>query len=138
MISLTTGWGVLVCLLVVAELLTGSLYLLMLAGGATVGAICAMAGLGVSVQVAAASAAGIVGTTALYMLRKGREEMASAADALDVGSEVQVEQWDAAERTRVQHRGAKWSARWVGDGTPMPGAHRVIAMNGNVLELAKA
>jgi membrane protein implicated in regulation of membrane protease activity len=97
----STLWWVLAGALVIAELLTGTFYLLMLALG----------------SVAAAVAA-------------------SNADVnMDIGQTVHVTEWLTDGQARVPYRGAAWTVRHVGDGSPEPGAHRIIAVHGNVLDV---
>ena len=56
--------------LVIAELLTGTFYLLMLAVGAIVGALASYLGLGTVAQIVAAALLGSVAVLACYFLRK--------------------------------------------------------------------
>jgi membrane protein implicated in regulation of membrane protease activity len=66
----------------------------------------------------------------------------------DVGERVQVDQWDAQGRARVQYRGTQWDAQWdpvdraLYDATPetdRPAASEFVirALDGNSLILAR-
>ena len=138
-----TAWWAAAGALVAIELATGTFYLLMLALGAAAGALAAHAGVAVSGQVTLAALAG-GGATALWHWRN-RHRAIDAPDThanrdvnLDVGESVDVQQWDDQGRTQVNYRGSSWRARFIGDGAPMPGPHRIAALRGNMLELVKA
>ncbi|MCB9473154.1 MAG: NfeD family protein [Candidatus Delongbacteria bacterium] len=134
-------WWILAGLLVLAELMSGTFFLLMLALGAAAGAIAAHLGLGLSAQMTVAAVAG-GGAVFLWYLRRRHQplprEVQSNPDALlDIGSRVQVDQWAADGSARVQYRGANWSARWVGEGLPEPGMHTIHRIDGSVLQLVR-
>ncbi len=135
-----TLWWILAGVLVAAELTTGSIYLLMLALGAAVGALAAHLGLSDTAQLTLAALSGGLGTAGwyLYRRRQGREAPDVQADRnvnLDVGETVQVSAWDEQGHTRVQYRGAAWSARYIGQPPALPGPHRIAKLQGNQLEL---
>ena len=132
------AWGVLGLVLVIAELLTGTFYLLML-GVAAFGAA-AVAGLGqpFSVQSIVAfivAAAGCYGAPVWRAKNRG-EQMPS----IDAGMPASFEAWiDAGARlARVRYRGATWDARVEGPDGLEPGATvYVLATDGNTLKVAK-
>jgi len=135
-----TTWWLLAGALVAAELLTGSFYLLMLALGAAAGALVAHMGMGSSWQIGMAALAGAFTTFGWYRYRRSRGSKFAVGEAnrdlnLDIGQTVQVTQWDAIGQCQVSYRGAIWQARFVGSGTPTPGPHRIVALQGNTLEL---
>ena len=131
------GGGALVAL----ELASGSFYLLMLALGCAAAALAAHAGLGLSPQLLAAA---LVGGGAVALWHWRRERPGTQPDAahnpdinLDIGSPVQVTQWQPDGQARVQYRGAAWQARFAGPGQPQPGAHVIQAVDGNCLVLQR-
>ncbi len=138
--SPVTLWWMLAGGLVIAELLTGSFYLLMLALGAGAGALAAHAGLAVSQQLLAAAVMG-GGATALWHWRRARAPRSAPAASnpdvnLDIGQRVTVAQWQADGSTRVHYRGAAWTARLAPQaGAPHSGEHTIVALRGNQLEL---
>ncbi|MCE2660016.1 MAG: NfeD family protein [Rubrivivax sp.] len=141
--SAVTLWWLLAGVLVIAELLTGSFYLLMLALGAGAGALAAHAGLLGSQQVVAAAVMG-GGATALWHWRRAQAPRSAPAASnpdvnLDIGQRVTVLQWEPDGSTRVQYRGAAWTARLAPQsGPPGSGEHTIVALRGNQLELAPA
>jgi len=132
--------------LVIAELLTGTIYLLTLALGAAAGALAAHAGAGLTVQVLAAAALGVA-STLLWHRSKMRQRQAQVAPAQsnadvqqDIGAEIFVPAWQADGTAQVQYRGALWSviAATEVDGAaraPQAGLHRVTQVVGNRLVL---
>ena len=135
----STLWWVLAGALVIAELLTGTFYLLMLALGSVAAAVAAHAGASGSAQFVAAALVG-GGATALWHFKRASAPRsapaASNADVnMDIGQTVHVTEWQADGQARVPYRGAAWTVRHVGDGSPEPGAHRIVAVHGNVLDV---
>ena len=139
--SASTGWWLAAGVLVAAELATGTFYLLMLALGAAAGALAAHAGLALTVQIACAA---VLGGAAVVLCHLRRQRLPPALPAqtnpdvnLDIGSTVQVVQWQADGRTRVAYRGSTWDARHAGGGVPQPGAHVIRGVDGNCLLLER-
>ncbi|MFM7847989.1 MAG: NfeD family protein [Rubrivivax sp.] len=135
----STLWWVLAGALVIAELLTGTFYLLMLALGSVAAAVAAHAGATGSGQFVAAALVG-GGATALWHFTRARAPRsapaASNADvSLDIGQTLQVPSWQADGRTRVPYRGALWTVRHTGGGAPTVGEHRIVAVHGNELDV---
>ncbi|TDM06582.1 MAG: hypothetical protein C4K60_18870 [Ideonella sp. MAG2] len=137
-----TLWWAAAGLLVLAELATGTFYLLMLALGLVGAAVAAHAGLGLSAQLLLAA---LVGGGAVMAWRQRRQRSAAplAPSAnpdlqLDVGGRVVVDQWTADARSTVNYRGSAWGAR-AADGVALStGPHVIVAVEGNVLVLAPA
>ena len=132
-------WWLLAGLLVACEVATGTFYLLMLAVGAAVGALAAHADAGTNLQIVAAAAVA-AGTTAAWHLvqRRGQRLPPEANPDVnpDIGAAVHVDAWQPDGTARVQYRGAAWSVRFAGNGTPVPGAHRVVAVHGSQLQVS--
>jgi membrane protein implicated in regulation of membrane protease activity len=140
--SASTLWWLATGVLVVAELASGTIYLLMLALGATAGALAAHGGLATEGQLVAAALLG-GGAVGLWHWRRARHPVALPASVnpdvnLDIGSHVQVNAWSADGSARVSYRGADWDARFVGQGVAAPGAHVIHAIDGNSLLLDRA
>lgn len=144
--SEATLWWLLTGALVAAELLSGTLYLLLLALGAAAGALAAHIGFPVMLQLtlAATIGAGSTAACALWRRRQRRRHPTCAAPvcatdmSLDIGQQVKVTHWNADGTTRVHHRGADWTA------VPTPGAERrsgtwrITAVDGNRLVIEPA
>ena len=132
-----TWWWLVAGLLVLGELFVGSFYLLMLALGGVAGAVAAHLGAGYPAQLVTAALVG-AGTTALWHFSRARAPRSAPVESnrdanLDIGQRVQVEAWDATGSARVQYRGSGWTAQYGGSGTPAPGLHVIVAVQGNRL-----
>ena len=132
------AWGVLGLALVIAELLTGTFYLLMLGVAAFGGA--AIAGLGqpFAVQSIVAFVVAGAGCYGVHVWRaKNRTQQMPPIDA---GMPASFENWvDANGRlARVRYRGASWDARVEGADPGEPGTTvYVLATDGNTLKVTK-
>jgi len=137
-----TWWWLIAGLLVLAELFIGSFYMLMLALGCVAGALAAHLGAAYTTQLFTAAIVG-AGTTALWHYRRASAPRLAPVESnrdanLDIGQTLQVDAWDAQGIARVSYRGAAWSAEFRGPGTPMPGPHVIVAVQGNRLIVAAA
>jgi len=136
----STIWWVLAGLVVGAELLTGTFYLLMVAAGLMGAAITAHLGVSMPFQFAVAAVLGGGLSVALRTYRKAAaaKNPPSKADGnLDVGASVMVEAWAADGTAQVKYRGANWVAAPVTGETPTPGMHRIEEVVGSRLVIKK-
>jgi len=134
-----TVWWIAAGVLVAVELASGTFYLLMLAVGATAGALAAHLGVGQTGQVLTAA---VVGGAAVVGWHLKRSRMPPAAPAasnpdvnLDIGQSVQVETWTPDGLAKVQYRGAAWQARFIGSAPAQSGRHVIRAVEGSCLLL---
>ena len=109
-----TALALITGLLVAAELLTGTFYLLMLAIGGVAGALAAHAGLGLSGQLVSGGVTGGVAVLISYLVRRRRpgdpSPRADRSVNLDVGETVQIDDWGADGTAQIRYRGAPWIA----------------------------
>lgn len=136
-----TGWWIVTALLVVAELATGTFFLLMLGVGAVAGAVAAHLSLGLIGQMVTAAAVG-GGAVFLWYLRWRRRPRALHVQEdrnvhLDIGAVVQVERWDEDGGTRVTYRGSLWHAQLLDEGERRPGPHVIRRIDGSRLLLGR-
>ena len=141
-LSASTWWWLVAGLLVVAELFIGSFYMLMLALGCAAGALAAHLGMGYPAQLFSAAIVG-AGTTALWHYRRASAPRSAPVESnrdanLDIGQTLQVDAWDAQGAARVSYRGSAWNVQYRGAGTPAPGLHVIVAVQGNRLIVAPA
>ena len=103
-------WFAVAVVLVIAELATGTFYLLMIALGVAAGGVAALLGADEPIQTVAAALVAIIGIVLLRRTRFGklrRRDAASNPDVnLDIGQELEVPAWDDSRRARVPYRGA--------------------------------
>ena len=131
-------WAAAGLALAIAELLTGTFYLLVLGIAALAGAVVAFFGLGFWGQALVSSLLAVGGVIWIRQRRKSMEPKAMPSP--DVGQPVTWESWlNQSDRlARVRYRGASWDARVVGECAGEPGEMLYIsAVNGNTLEVAK-
>lgn len=124
--------------LVIAELLTGTFYLLVIAVGAFAAALAAWGGGNVIVQAIAGSAVGLAGAWAVHHWHAARQVAdGGRGNLLDRGQPVVLEGWsnEGAGAARVKYRGASWDARVADPSSrPAPGTTLYIdAQEGNTL-----
>ncbi|WP_440114631.1 NfeD family protein [Acidovorax sp. BL-A-41-H1] len=133
----STIWWLAAGAVVVAELLTGTFYLLMVALGLVAAALAAHMGLSAAMQIVAAAAVGGVAVVGWYHHKKKRPEDPSArADRsvnLDVGETILISEWSSDGTTQVKYRGASWTAIHRPGVAPTTGMHKVVELVGNRL-----
>jgi membrane protein implicated in regulation of membrane protease activity len=140
--SASTLWWLVAGVLVAAEMLSGTFYLLMLALGCTAAALTAHAGLAASAQFVIAALVG-GGATAAWHFKRASAPRSQPAESnrdvsLDIGQTVQVDAWGPGGEARVQYRGAAWAVHYQAPGVPTPGTHVIVAVRGNRFDVAPA
>jgi len=123
--------------LVIAELITGTFYLLVLGVAAFGAGAAAWLGAGFPVQVIAAVVVAGVGVYLVHAYRA--RNAAQQMQPIDAGQPANFESWvdQAAGLARVRYRGASWEARMEGSEAPQPGAVLyVLAAEGNTLRVS--
>lgn len=136
-------WFVLAGALIVAELFTGTFYLLMIALGVAAGGGAALAGALVEWQLLAAAAVGIAAVLLLRRSRFGRLRKSDAATdpnvILDIGQSVDVAAWQqhgSQHVARVPYRGALWDVELQAGHHAVPGAFVIREIRGSRLIVA--
>lgn len=129
--------------LVIAELLTGTFYLLVIGVGAFAGAIAATLGASVILQAVAGSVIAIAGAVFVHHWHAAQHKPdGGRSNLLDRGQPVVLEGWanEPAGIARVKYRGTSWDARVAQEtARPAPGATLYIdTMEGNTLVLVAA
>ena len=127
-------WFIAAFALVIAELLSGTLYLLVIGAGAAVAGVIALAGLGFAAQFAVAALVSVAGIAVVHKLKLGRSRGGAPRRNLsfDAGQAVEVIERRPDGSLRVNYRGTQWDAQVEGAG----GEHLVIKeTRGNTLIL---
>lgn len=138
MLALSTFWWLLAGLAVIAEMLTGTVYLLLIGAGLVAAALAAHLDFGLTVQIVTAAVIGSALVLFWWRVRAPARRAALAAQSspdlnLDIGQTVVVEQWNTDGTASVMHRGARWSVEPenpVGS-VLQPGPHRIVALVGS-------
>jgi membrane protein implicated in regulation of membrane protease activity len=128
-------WWIAAAVLVGAELVTGTFYLLVVGIAAALGGMAAWLGAGVPMQFLIAGGCVFVLTIVAHQWRLRRPPQ-SPQVALDVGQVVQVQTWNADGTARVDHRGTQWDAELASPDTPRERTLYIVGTRGSVLVLS--
>lgn len=135
------SWLVVAGILVIAELFTGTFYLLMIAIGLGAGALAALSGASGPVQTLVAAAVGLAATAILHRSRFGKPAKSNPTRDrnvnLDIGQRVAVPEWHDG-RARVMYRGALWDVELGPGALPEAGDYRIVEVLGNRLIVANS
>ena len=139
----STIWWLLAGVMVAMELVTGTFFLLMLAGGMVAGALAAHLGLSVMLQMAVAA---VVGGSAVVVLRQKRSKRPKPAHAnanrdvqMDIGETVHVQQWNPDRTAVVNYRGAQWTVELAdNEAAPEAGSFKIKELKGSRLVVKAA
>jgi membrane protein implicated in regulation of membrane protease activity len=131
------AWAILGLALVIAELLTGTFYLLMLGIAAFGAAGAAWLGLAFGPQIVVLALVAAVGCYGVHVWRA--RNRGAQMPSIDAGNPAVFEAWidEPARLARVLYRGAPWDARVEGAELPQPGARVYVRdIDGNTLKVA--
>jgi membrane protein implicated in regulation of membrane protease activity len=132
--SAYVAWFVVGFVLLIAELLTGTFYLLVLAIAAGVGGLVALGGGSLPLQLVVAAAIGLAGSLWLRRSRAGRTSPAAEAlQNLDLGQTVRVDHWSAGRTARATYRGAQWDVELAAGEEPLAGDFVIREIHGSRL-----
>lgn len=134
-------WFVLSFVLVVAELITGTFYVLMIAIAFAAGGVIAWLGGDYWFQLVGAAVVGSVSTLVLRRSHLGKasrhaDPATDAEQTFDIGQPVAVDLWRPDGTTRVQYRGTQWDAVLADGESPSTGRHYICAVRGARLTLS--
>ena len=125
-------WWISGALLIGAELVTGTFYLLAVGIAMALGGAAAWLGASLAVQFGVAGVLGVALTMLAHHWR-----LAQAAPppqpSLDVGQTVHVASWNANGTARVSYRGSTWDAELVSPDVPRAETLYIVATRGSVL-----
>jgi membrane protein implicated in regulation of membrane protease activity len=129
-------WWIAVGALLIAELATGTFYLLMVACGCVAAGLVRLAGGSIEVQWAVAA---VVAGLAVWLLhrspygRRMRIDAARNSDVnLDIGGTLEVEAWHD-RRARANYRGTQWDVELAEGELEHAGRFEIIEMRGSHL-----
>lgn len=128
-------WWIFAGVLVGAELVTGTFYLLAVAVAFAVGGLAAWLGASAGVQLAVAGVLAIAGTFVAHRWRVTRAAPPPET-AFDVGQTVEVKAWNPDGSARVAYRGSLWTAQPESPDAPRDGVMTIVAVRGSTLVIA--
>lgn len=129
-------WWIAAAILIAAELLSGTFYLLVIGLALACGGIAAWSGASEAVQWLIAGALGLIGTGLLQRWKRGGVAHAPMQASLDVGQMVQVQAWGPGGTARVAYRGSTWDAELASPQTPQAHTMYIADTRGSVLILS--
>ena len=128
-------WWIVAALLIGAELVTGTFYLLAIGVAAGLGGVAALLGAGEPTQFAVAGVLGVVLTILAHRWRLAHAEP-PPQPPLDVGQAVRVERWNPDGTARVAYRGSDWDAELAAPDVARAETMYIVATRANVLVLS--
>ena len=128
-------WWILATLLVGAELLSGTFYLLAVGIAFAFGGVAAWLGAALPMQLLTAGVLAVVGTVIAHRWRR-RRGAGPQLPGLDVGQSVRVETWQPDGTARVVYRGTRWNGVLATSETPRRHTMYIVATRGSTLVLA--
>lgn len=135
MLSLTVIWFCAALLLLGAEMLLGTLYLLALALGALGAALTSFLGAGLALQCLVAALLTLTGAVLAHVYRSRRGADHLAVNALDAGHTVTVKTVRDDGTASVSYRGAMWAAKALDGHSLTPGIYTISRIDGSTLLL---
>jgi len=133
--SVEWAWWIFAAVLVGAELLTGTFYLLAVGVAVALGGVAAFAGASLPVQFVVAGALGVALTMIAHRLRLSRATP-PPQPSLDVGQSVRIETWNSDGTARVNYRGTNWDAELAAPDVPHAATMYIVATRGSRLILS--
>lgn len=137
----STIWWVLAGGIVAIELMTGTIYLLLIALGLAAAAVAAHLGLPISAQIGVAAGVG-GGSVVIWRALRKAQAPASVATAvsevtLDVGELVHIDAWSSDGTSSAKYRGAAWQVSLAPGEPALPGSYCITEVAGNRLIVKK-
>jgi len=133
------GWFIVAFGLLVAELLTGTFYLIMISIALAAAGVASLTGASFALQLVVAAAIGIGGSVWLRSTRFGRrlhERGDDRVQNMDVGQSLRVENWTPARTARASYRGAVWDIELAPGEQPVSGEFVIREIQANRLIVA--
>lgn len=128
-------WWIIGGALVVAELLTGTFFLLALGVAFAIGGVAALLGASFEIQLVIAGVVAIAGVFLAHRWR--RKNVAAPQDPpFDIGQTVRVQAWNPDGTARVAYRGTLWQAEMAGPEVPRGDTMVIVGVRGSTLVIA--
>ncbi len=132
-------WFVIGFGLLVAELLTGTFYLLIIAVAMGVAGLASLGGASFPLQLVIAAGIGLGGSMWLRTTRWGKrlhERGDDRVQHMDIGQSLRVEHWTPARTARAQYRGSVWDVELAPGEPPVSGEFVIREIQANRLIVA--
>jgi len=135
----TVIWFVLAFGLLVAELMSGTFYLLVIALALAAAGLASWAGAHIALQLVVAAAIAVGGSIWLRNTRFGRRLHERADDRsqnFDIGQSLRVDHWTGARTARATYRGSVWDVELAPGEQPVAGEFVIREVQANRLIVA--
>ncbi len=129
-------WWIAAAILIGAELVSGTFYLLAVGIAVALGGVAAWLGAAMPIQWTVAAVLGVVLTIGAHRWRIARGTPPPLAP-FDVGQSVRVQSWNPDGTARVLHRGSQWTAKLATPTTPRAESMVIVGMKGSTLVIAE-
>jgi membrane protein implicated in regulation of membrane protease activity len=131
-------WWIAGLAMLIAELFTGTFYLLVIAIALAAGGLVAYFDMSFATQFVTAAAVGFAGALILRKSRFGRPQRRSESARdfnvnIDIGNRIMIDAWDDHGRARVAYRGAQWDVQLAEGASKLPGEHVIKEVRGSTL-----
>jgi len=133
--ALHLWWWIATAILVGAEMITGTFFLLVVAAACLAGGAVAYAGGSFALQLIAAAIIEVAGTLWLIQWKRKHRAVPKLTANLDVGQRVRVQEWRDDGTARVFYRGAQWDAVVESEATPRREQMVIVDVRGSRLVL---
>ncbi len=130
-------WWILALILIGAEMLTGSFYLLALGVAMVAGGLVDFFGGSLLVQFVTTGILGSSGCFMAYYYQQANKKKHKVQMEFDLGQRVQVLKWNDDGSARVFYRGSQWDAIAATPQTPRNKEMIIVKMQGSVLVLGE-
>ena len=127
-------WWILAAVLVGAELVTGSFYLLAVGVAFAVGGVAAILGVELPLQLVVAGVVAVGATMVAHKWRGAR--VPPPTPSLDLGQSVRVIDWKDDGTARVNYRGTQWNAELADEGASRAETMYIVGTRGSTLVIA--
>ena len=127
-------WWILAAVLVGAELVTGSFYLLAVGVAFAVGGVAAILGVELPLQLVVAGVVAVAATMVAHKWRGAR--VPPPTPSLDLGQSVRVIDWKDDGTARVNYRGTQWNAELADPGVSRAETMYIVGTRGSTLVIA--
>ncbi|MGN1280731.1 MAG: NfeD family protein [Succinivibrio sp.] len=131
-------WLIISCLVIGAEMIIGSVYLLAFFAGTLIACIASLLGFSVTAQFATAAVVIIAGVIAAFFSKKRIRKLTkeTGCDNLDEGQTVNVTSVSDDGTAKVTYRGTLWTA-YSQSGPLTEGSYRIVKIESTRLLLTK-
>ena len=127
-------WWILAAVLVGAELVTGTFYLLAVGVAFAVGGVAAILGVELPLQLVVAGVVAVGATMVAHKWRGAR--VPPPTPSLDLGQTVRVLDWKDDGTARVNYRGTQWNAELAEGGASRAETMYIVGTRGSMVIIA--